>query len=202
MFMGPLDKSKPWNTKGLQGSYRFLQKVWKLCIESRSKINNEKPLKETLRLLHHTIKKVTEDLEELSFNTAVSQMMIFVNHALTLESLNEEVLKNFLIILNPFAPHISEEIYEILEYNVSGAITDQSWPKIEDDYLKNSEMNIAIQFNGKTRGVISIPSELNKDEILNKIKKDQKFGKYFEGSDIKKEIYVPNRIVNFVVIKN
>ena len=202
MFMGPLDKSKPWNTKGLQGSYRFLQKVWKLCIESRSKINNEKPLKETLRLLHHTIKKVTEDLEELSFNTAVSQMMIFVNHTLTLESLNEEVLKNFLIILNPFAPHISEEIYEILEYNVSGTITDQSWPKIEDDYLKNSEMNIAIQFNGKTRGVISIPSELNKDEILNKIKKDQKFGKYFEGSDIKKEIYVPNRIVNFVVIKN
>ena len=202
MFMGPLDKSKPWNTKGLQGSYRFLQKVWKLCIESREKINNEEPTKETLRLLHQSIKKVTEDLEILSFNTAVSQMMIFVNHALTLESLNEEVLKNFLIILNPFAPHISEEIYEILEYNVNGSITDQSWPKIDDDYLKNTEMNIAIQFNGKTRGVMSISSELNKDEILNKIKKDQKFSKYFEGSDIKKEIYVPNRIVNFVVVKN
>ena len=95
MFMGPLDKSKPWNTKGLQGSYRFIQKVWKICIDNREKLNDVEPSKETLRLLHQTIKKVTEDLDTLSFNTAVSQMMIFVNHILTLENYNNEVLNNF-----------------------------------------------------------------------------------------------------------
>ena len=123
MFMGPLDKSKPWNTKGLQGSYRFIQKVWKIFIENREKLNDDEPSKETLRQLHQTIKKVTEDLNTLNFNTAVSQMMIFVNHILTLEEYNNEVLRQFLILLNPFAPHISEEVFEILGYNVDGPIT-------------------------------------------------------------------------------
>ena len=95
MFMGPLDKSKPWNTKGLQGAYRFLQKVWKLCIENKNKINDNRPSKETYRFLHETIKKVTEDLNALNFNTAVSQMMIFVNHALSLDNYNGDVLKKF-----------------------------------------------------------------------------------------------------------
>ena len=125
MFMGPLDKSKPWNTKGLQGSYRFIQKVWKIFIENREKLNDDEPSKETLRHLHQTIKKVTEDLNTLNFNTAVSQMMIFVNHILTLENYNNEVLRQFLILLNPFAPHISEEIFEILKFNVNGPISDQ-----------------------------------------------------------------------------
>ena len=199
MFMGPLDKSKPWNTKGLQGSYRFLQKVWKLCIEFRQKINNEKPLKETLRLLHQTIKKVTEDLEELSFNTAVSQMMIFVNHALTLESLNEEVLKKFLIILNPFAPHVSEEIYEILEYNVSGGISSHSWPIYDQNYLNADTVKIVVQINGKTRGVVNLESNLNEKDIIEYIINDNNYKKYFLNMKIKKEIYIPNRLLNFVL---
>ena len=152
MFMGPLDKSKPWNTKGLQGSYRFIQKVWKIFIENREKLNDDEPSKETLRQLHQTIKKVTEDLNTLNFNTAVSQMMIFVNHILTLENYNNEVLRQFLILLNPFAPHISEEIFEILKYNINGYISDQSWPKYDENYLMPMTMNIAVQINGKTRG--------------------------------------------------
>ena len=199
MFMGPLDKSKPWNTKGLQGSYRFLQKVWKLCIESRQKINDEKPIRETLRLLHQTIKKVTEDLEELSFNTAVSQMMIFVNHALTLENLNDEVLKSFLIILNPFAPHISEEIFEKLEYNVSGAISDQSWPRYDQNHLTADKIKIVVQINGKTRGVVNLESYLNKDDIIKHITNDNYYKKYFLNLKIIKEIYIPDRLINFVL---
>ena len=110
MFMGPLDKSKPWNTKGLQGCYRFVQKIWRVYTEDESKIVDIKPSKETLRILHQTIKKVTKDLDSLDFNTAVSQMMIFVNHMLTQDTYNSEVLNKFLIILNPFAPHLSEEL--------------------------------------------------------------------------------------------
>ena len=198
MFMGPLDKSKPWNTKGLQGSYRFLTKVWKLYIEFQSKINDQEPSKETLILLHQTIKKVTEDLEELNFNTAISQMMIFVNHALALDSINEEVLKSFLIILNPFAPHISEEIYEILKYNVNGPISDQSWPVYEQNYLNSDTMKIVVQINGKTRGVVEIGVDSGKNDIIKYIKKHESFEKYFVNSKIIKNIYVPKRLVNFV----
>ena len=199
MFMGPLDKSKPWNTKGLQGSYRFIQKVWKLCIEFRTKINDIEPSKETLRLLHQTIKKVTEDLEILSFNTAVSQMMIFVNHALSLENLNNDVLKSFLIILNPFAPHISEEIYELLKYNINGAITNQSWPTYDQKHLTSDTVKIAVQINGKTRGVVEIDANMSKTDIINYINNHEVFEKYFVNVEIIKEIYVPSRLVNFVL---
>ncbi len=199
MFMGPLDKSKPWNTKGLQGSYRFIQKVWKTCIDQREKIKNIEPSKETLRLLHQTIKKITEDLESLNFNTAVSQMMIFVNHLLTLENCNHEVLRQFLILLNPFAPHISEEVFEILGFNLDGPITSQLWPKYEENFLCADTMNIAVQINGKTRGVLELEVDLSKEIIIEKILDNNVFNKYFAGGKIIKEIYVPNRLVNFVV---
>ena len=199
MFMGPLDKSKPWNTKGLQGSYRFCQKVWKLCIENKNKINDIEPSKETLRLFHQTIKKVTEDLNQLSFNTAVSQMMIFLNHALSLKSLNSDILRSFLIILNPFAPHISEEIFEILGLNADGPITDQSWPKYEQRLLAPDTLNIAVQINGKTRGILELELGLSRDEIIKEILNTKSFEKYFVNRNIIKEVYVPNRLVNFVI---
>ena len=199
MFMGPLEKSKPWNTKGLQGSYRFLQKVWKLCIESKRKINNEEPKKETLRMLHQTIKKVTLDLESLSFNTAVSQMMIFVNHLLALENCNNEVLRQFLILLNPFAPHISEQIFEILKFNLNGPISDQIWPKYEESYLNADLLKIVVQINGKTRGVIDLKPGLAEDDVLNAVITNEKFQKYIMNLNIIKKIYVPNRLVNLVI---
>ena len=199
MFMGPLDKSKPWNTKGLQGSYRFIQKVWKIFIENREKLNDDEPSKETLRQLHQTIKKVTEDLNTLNFNTAVSQMMIFVNHILTLENYNNEVLRQFLILLNPFAPHISEEIFEILKYNINGYLSSQNWPKYEDKYLYADTMNIAVQINGKTRGTIILDSNLDEIQVLKSIKSDKVYSKYLNNAQIKREIYIPSRLVNFVI---
>ena len=198
MFMGPLDKSKPWNTKGLQGSYRFVQKVWKIFIDNREKLNDDEPSKETLRLLHLTIKKLTKDLDSLSFNTAVSQMMIFVNHILTLENYNNEVLKQFLILLNPFAPHISEEIFEFLKYDDNGPISAQEWPKFDDKLLKNDKITIAVQFNGKTRGTIEINRDEEGERIFENIIKNKYFDKYFENSNVKRKIYVPNKIINIL----
>lgn len=199
MFMGPLDKSKPWNTKGLQGSYRFIQKVWKICVDNREKLVDVDPSKETLRLLHQTIKKVTEDLDTLSFNTAVSQMMIFVNHILTLENYNNEVLRQFLILLNPFAPHISEEVYELLNFNKNGPISGQVWPDYDETLIINDEIKVVVQINGKTRGIVIGNIDSKEIDIIEIIKKEQNIMKYFEGMHTVKTIYVPKKLINFVL---
>ncbi|MEL0173427.1 MAG: leucine--tRNA ligase [bacterium] len=199
MFMGPLDKSKPWNTKGLQGSYRFIQKVWKIFIENREKLNDDEPSKETLRQLHQTIKKVTEDLNTLNFNTAVSQMMIFVNHILTLENYNNQVLRQFLILLNPYAPHISEEIYEILGYNINGPISSQNWPNYDENLLIDDQIKVVVQINGKTRGMVNTTIGSEESDIVKIIRKEQKLMKYFYGMHTVKTIYVPKKLINFVL---
>ena len=200
MFMGPLDKSKPWSTKGLQGSYRFLQKVWKLYIENREKINDKLPDNKTLKLLHQTIKKVTNDLEDLSFNTAVSQMMIFVNHASTLESLNKNVLKSFLIILNPFAPHITEEIFATLRFD-QGPITGQNWPVYDRKYLIDDEVTIAIQINGKLRTTLNLPYDCSEDAAFKIIFKNKTIKKDISNCIINKKIFIKNKIANIVTKK-
>ena len=199
MFMGPLDKSKPWNTKGLQGSYRFIQKVWRLCIDNKSKINNDKPSKDTLRILHQTIKKVTEDLDKLSFNTAVSQMMIFTNHMLGLEKVNKKVLEQFLIILNPFAPHISEEIHEFLFFDLNEPISSKSWPIYDEKLIESQEITIVVQINGKTKGSIIANSNASEEEIYGAITSNSEFSRYFLDKQIVKKIFVPGRLVNFVI---
>lgn len=200
MFMGPLDKSKPWSTKGLQGCYRFIHKIWRLFTEDESRIVTEPASKETVRILHQTIKKVTVDLDNLSFNTAVSQMMIFVNHLLSQESYNKEVLQTFLIILNPFAPHIAEELNEMIFKDDYCPISDKSWPNYDKSLIISDSMTIAVQINGKTRGTIEVESGLDKENIFNNIKENEQFIKYLKNGSIVKEIYVPNRLVNFVIV--
>ena len=200
MFMGPLDKSKPWSTKGLQGCYRFVQKIWRLYTQDESKIVNNKASKESIMILHQTIKKVTDDLETLNFNTAVSQMMIFVNHILSQESYNKEVLHTFLIILNPFAPHLAEELNEMIFKDDYCPISDKSWPNYDELLIVSDSMTIAVQINGKTRGTIEVESGLNKENIFRNIRENEKFIKYLENGKIIKKIYVPNRLVNFVIV--
>ena len=197
MFMGPLDKSKPWSTKGLQGCYRFLQKVWKLFSDAPDKLENHCSDEKTIRLLHQTIKKVTNDLTDLRFNTSVSQLMIFTNHLLKLEKLDKSVLEDFLILLNPFAPHISEELNEFLGNRIN--ISDSKWP-IWDNTLVSSEIiTIVIQFNGKKRGTIDIDKNFDKDQVIKKAKRNDNFDKYFFGKTIVKEIYIDKRLINFVL---
>ena len=196
MFMGPLEKSKPWSTTGLQGCYRFVQKVWKLFTEDPSRIQENCASDETIKILHQSIKKVTEDLSDLRFNTSVSQLMIFVNHLTKLEKLDKSVLHQFLLILNPFAPHLSEELNQMLGYKI---ITNSDWPIYDKTKILEDKIEIAIQFNGKTRGKIHIANEESQIGIELSIKNDPKLSKYLYEKTIFKVIYIKNRIINFVL---
>ena len=199
MFMGPLDKSKPWSTKGLQGCYRFTKKIWKLFTEDETKIVDKEPSKETTMILHQTIKKVTNDLENLSFNTAVSQMMIFVNHMLSQEHYNKDVLNSFLIILNPFAPHLSEELNEMIFSDYYCPLSEKKWPIYDESLIVSDSITIAVQINGKTRGTINIEPNLGEEDIYDQIINSENFNKFICDKNIVRKIYVPNKIVNIVV---
>ena len=199
MFMGPLDKSKPWKTKGLQGCYRFLQKVWRLFNDDSKKIEPSCADEKTLKILHQTIKKVTQDIDNLRFNTAVSQLMIFTNHLGTLSTLDREVLNTFLILLNPFAPHISEEINEKLGYDT---LTSTIWPKFDNDLIVEDTVTIAVQFNGKMRGTVLVNID-SKEEIIRKaVDDDDNLKKYFSNMKEIKTICIKNKLINFVLKAN
>ena len=196
MFMGPLEKSKPWNTKGLQGCYRFLQKIWRLFNDETKIIKEDCSNRGTTRLLHQTIKKVSRDLDSLRFNTAVSQLMILTNHLTTLKELDKEVLHQFLILLNPFAPHITEELNEKIGY---GIITSSQWPSYDEALIIDEIVTIAVQFKGKTRGTIEVSPDINEDGAM-EIIKDTEFGaKYLSQGEVRKVIYIPNKIINIII---
>jgi len=200
MFMGPLDKSKPWNTKGLHGCSRFINKLWsKICSTDglSTSITEDTPNDETIKLLHQTIKKVGDDVENLRFNTAISQMMIFTNHLITLDVVPKTVLEVFVKLLAPFIPHVSEEIWEYLGHNDS--ITFKSWPEFDESLAKEEKMTIAIQVNGKLRANIDVSPNAEKDDVLSAAKDNDKIKGYLEGKEIIKEIYVNGRLVNFVI---
>jgi len=196
MFMGPLEKSKPWSTKGLHGCHRFLQKVWRLINDNGSKIKNNCSSNETNVLLHKTIKKITEDLNELRFNTAVSQLMIFTNHLNTLKELDRNVLHQFLILLNPFAPHIAEELNQEIGFN---QITSLDWPVYDKSLVIDEEVIIAVQFNGKKRGTLEVISGSSEDEILEQLRSSSFGNKYLSQGQIIKVIHIPDKIINVII---
>ena len=198
MFMGPLEKSKPWSTTGLQGCFRFIQKIWRLFYENPEKIIEGAENQETKKLLNQTIKKITDDLENLRFNTSVSQLMILVNHFTSLEYLDKETLRTFLILLNPFAPHISEELNQKLGYDPLHLC---DWPSYDKSLIENDDIQIVVQLNGKKRGDIIAKKDSSQSEIQNIIDNDEKLQKYFVDVNIIKVIYVKGRIINFVVKK-
>jgi leucyl-tRNA synthetase len=201
MFMGPLDKAKPWNTKGLQGCSRFINKLWNIIVDSdgslSNNINNKQPDIETLRNLNKMIMRVSNNLDQLHFNTCVSEFMVFTNHLQTLSNINYESLKTFIIILNPFIPHLAEELWELL--NQKNELSYVKWPTVEEKYLINDEVSIPVQINGKRRSEITISLNFSKDDVLKAAKSDIKVSSYIKGKEIIKEIYVEGRIVNIVV---
>ncbi len=196
MFMGPLDKSKPWNTKGLQGCYRFLQKVWKLFNDESISIKPTAVNKETSLLLNKSIKKLTEDIDNLRFNTSVSQLMILTNHLLTLKSIDTKVIKIFLKLLNPFAPHISEELNQRISHE---EITSLNWPKYDETLSVDENTTIAVQFNGKTRGTLDVAPEISQDQMISLVKSTGFGEKYLSMGKIIKVIYIPKKIINFIL---
>ena len=201
MFMGPLDKAKPWNTKGLQGCSRFINKLWNTIINSdgqlSSKVTNEDADKETLQLLNQMINRVTDNLNQLHFNTCVSEFMVFTNHLQTLSHINNDCLKSFIIIINPFVPHLAEELWQLL--GETNELTYVNWPEIDKNYLNKDELAIPIQINGKRRSEILINSNASKDDVITLAKSDIKIQTYLKGNEIVKEIYIEGRIVNIVI---
>ena len=196
MFMGPLEKSKPWSTKGLQGCSRFAEKVWRL-FSNTDKYSEKSNSDETTRLLHQTISKVTNDLDNMRFNTAISQMMIFSNHLQTLDHINKNTLKTFILLINPFMPHMAEEINEYMKAYES--LSYAKWPDYNEDLAKEDLITVAIQVNGKLRGNIEVPHDIDDKTLKSNASDITSVNKYLEGKEIVKKIVVPGRLVNFVV---
>ena len=193
MFMGPIDSAKPWDPNGIDGSKKFLDRVWRLYTES-NKISNE-PNKNLERIYHYTVKKVTNDYETMNFNTAISQMMIFVNSVNKESIFPKEYAEGFLKLLNPVAPHITEELWNILGHK--NTISYEEWPKYDEAKTIENMITLPIQFNGKLKTTIQIA--LNEDESSIKEKVHEAIDSRLDGKTIIKEIYVKNKIYNIVV---
>ena len=193
MFMGPIDSAKPWDPNGIDGSKKFLDRVWRLYTESEKIKKDEN--KNLDKVYHYTVKKVTNDYENMNFNTAISQMMIFINTANKEDIFPKEYAEGFLKLLNPVAPHITEELWNVLGHNNS--IAYEKWPEYDEAKTISDEITLPIQFNGKLKATINIAVDENEDIIKEKVHRavDSKL----EGKSIVKEIYVKNKIYNIVV---
>ncbi len=194
MFMGPLEAAKPWDPNGIEGSKKFLDRVWRLYTESNKILDAENPNLE--KVYHYTVKKVTNDYETMNFNTAISQMMIFINSVYKEDVFPKEYAEGFLKLLNPIAPHITEELWNSI-LGFKGTMTYASWPTFEEEKTISDKITLPIQFNGKLKSTITI--NLNEDEASVKEKVHKEIDSKLEGKTIIKEIYVKNRIYNIVV---
>ena len=200
MFMGPLEATKPWSTNGVEGVHRFLQKAWRMIIGDDGKlhqaITDEKTSDDALRLLHKTIKKVTHDINNFAFNTAISQMMIFVNEYLKLQKRNKQAIESFVLILAPFAPHIAEELWQRLGHKQS--LSHQTWPTYDEQLTCDTEIELIIQINGKVRDKLTVPADCDEETVKQKTNESQRVQKHLQGKTIRKIIVVKNRLVNIV----
>lgn len=199
MFLGPLELSKPWDTKGIDGVHRFLRKYWRLFHNEANEaaISNEKPNDKELKTLHKTIKKVQHDIENFSFNTAVSAFMICVNELTDLKCSKREILEPLTVLLSPFAPHICEELWQLLGHNES--VTGQDYPVCNESYLVEDSFEYPVSFNGKMRFKKLLPLSLSPAEVEKEVLTDEASEKWLEGKTPKKIIVVPGKIVNIVL---
>jgi leucyl-tRNA synthetase len=193
MFMGPFSEMKPWSTKSIEGTNRFLQKVWRLA----EKPLTGSPIDSLTVMLHKTIKKVGEDIMALSFNTAISQLMIYVNALTEQNTLYRPDFENLLRILSPFAPHLTEELWEVI--GNKPFLVRELWPQYEEKYLEDSQIDLPVQINGKVRHVLSVPVDITKDAALALAKQEPVIAKWLSEGDLLKEIFVPKKMINFVV---
>jgi len=200
MFLGPLEQSKPWNTNGIEGVFKFLRKFWKLFHDDafNFRVNDEVATKAELKSLHKIIKKVEDDVERFSFNTSVSSFMIAVNELTELKCAKRSILQDMVVILSPYAPHISEELWMLLG-NEAGSLSYAAFPKFNPDFLVEDDFSYPISINGKTKTNLSIPLSLDQQEVEAMVLADENVQKYLAGQKPKKVIVVKGRIVNMVV---
>jgi leucyl-tRNA synthetase len=199
MFLGPLEQFKPWNTNGIEGVYKFLQKTWRLFHDTEGNfiVNNDAPTKEELKILHKTIKRIEEDIERYSFNTPVSTFMICVNELATLKCHKKDILESLLLCLSPFAPHLCEELWSKLGHKES--ILNGSYPIYDASHVQESAFEYPVSINGKVRVKMSLPLTLSAKEIEDQVMANEAVVKWLEGKTPKKIIVVPNKIVNVVL---
>jgi leucyl-tRNA synthetase len=199
MFLGPLEQSKPWDTNGIDGVHKFLRRLWRLYHDAsnESNISNEPATKEELKVIHKTIKKISQDIEHFSFNTGVSAFMICVNELTDLKCNKREVLEPLTVLMASYAPHIAEELWHLLGHKQS--VCDAKWPEHNEDFLVESIFTCPISFNGKTRFTIDVPLNMPKDEVEKMVLENDQTARYLEGKAPRKIIVVPNKIVNIVV---
>ena len=200
MFLGPLDQAKPWNTNGIDGTYRFIRKLWRLFYTETGQWQvKDVPAKpEELKILHKTIKKISEDIENFSFNTAVSAFMVCVNELGGQKCQSKEVLQQLVILLSPYAPHISEELWAALG-NEAGMVSKAAFPVFEAKYVQESVFEYPVQINGKVRASLTFPLDTPPAEIEKEVLADATVQKWMEGKPAKKVVVVPKRIVNVVI---
>ncbi|MBR3724882.1 MAG: leucine--tRNA ligase [Bacteroidales bacterium] len=193
MFLGPVEQAKPWDTNGIEGVFRFLKKFWKL-FESRT---DAEPDKAEQKILHQTIKKITDDIERFSFNTSVSTFMICVNDLLAKGTVSSQVVDCLSILLAPFAPHIAEEVYHQLGHDTS--VCQASWPEYDEKMLVEDSFTYPVSFNGKMRFTLDLPMGISQQEAIAAVKADGRGQKWLDGKEPKRIVFVPNKIINIVV---
>lgn len=204
MFMGPLQQMKPWSMAGVEGVFRFLGRAWRMIADDRTDdvelnehVTDDSPSADQLRILHKTIKAVTEDVEKLSFNTAISRMMEFTNEVGGAESRPRAILEPFVLLLSPFAPHLAEELWNVLGHEET--LSYEPWPKYEESLIAESEVEIPVQVNGKLRSKVTVPADADQAAIQEAAESDETIRGHIDGKTVVKTIVVPGRLVNFVV---
>jgi len=202
MFMGPLESLKPWSMHGVEGVHRFLQRVWRMIIDEDTgrlldAVKDADADEATLRLLHKTIKKVGDDIETFGFNTAISAMMILLNHLTKQPTRPKAVIEKFVLLLSPFAPHIAEELWEKLAHTDSLAY--EPWPEYDEELIKEKEIELAVQVNGKIKDRITVPANADEEQIKQQVLASEKVTAAIAGKQPKKIIVIKSRLVNIVV---
>ena len=199
MFMGPLESTKPWSTRGVEGVTRFLDRVWRLMVNEEGQVSGAvvtaAPSPDQQRLLHQTIKKVTEDIEALRFNTAISQMMVFTNDMTKAEQRPRSVLEPFVLLLAPFAPHVAEELWVILGHQPS--VSQQPWPRFDPAMTVSDRLTIPVQINGRLRGKVEVGADVTREQVESLAR--EVVSEWLQDKDLKKVIYVQKKLINFVI---
>jgi leucyl-tRNA synthetase len=204
MFMGPLEATKPWSMRGVEGVFRFLNRVWRLIIDDRAEamqlaaeVRDVPPDAETLRKLHQTIQKVTEDLDGMRFNTAIAAMMEFSNHLTRLEARPRSALETLVLLLSPFAPHLAEELWRALGHQ--NTLVYEPWPKFDPALTKETDVEVPVQINGKVRSKITVPADIDEKTLREQALANPRVQELIAGKQIRKVIVVPGKLVNIVV---
>ncbi len=197
MFLGPIEQSKPWDVAGIDGCHRFLRKFWNMVSSVSCDSVATDPTTEELKSLHKLIKKVTQDIEAFSYNTAISAFMICTNELSQLKCKNKDVMQTLVILIAPFAPHIAEELWEML--GQEGSVCDAQWPKWNEEYLVENQIKMGVQFNGKVRFEMQFAADADNQTIEQAVREDERTAKYVEGKQIVKIIIVPKRMINVVL---